>query len=79
MKVETSGAIAKIAQAVTQYRKFDISMLVQDGELFSEIVIVCSKHVQLVEVRLKEAPGYMHGATTTCLHLRRHSVRHAHI
>ncbi len=61
MKVETSGAIAKIAQAITQFRKFETRMLVQDGEVLREIFIDCSKNGQQIEVRLKEAPGYMQG------------------
>lgn len=61
MVFELNGTIAKIAKAAAQFRKFEISMFVQDGEVFREIIIETTKNGQQTEVRLKEAPGYMHG------------------
>lgn len=61
MGLEISGTIAKIAKAAAQVRKFEISMFVQDGEVFREIIIETTKNGQQTEVRLKEAPGYMQG------------------
>ncbi|MBS1956319.1 MAG: pentapeptide repeat-containing protein [Cyanobacteria bacterium SZAS-4] len=61
MSLEMSGTIAKIARAATKFRKFEISMFVQDGEVFREIIIETTKNGQQTEVRLKEAPGYMQG------------------
>ncbi len=61
MGIEMSGTIAKIAKATAQFRKFEISMFVQDGEVFREIIIETTKNGQQTEVRLKEAPGYMQG------------------
>lgn len=61
MGTETSETIAKIAKAAAQFRKFEISMFVQDGDLFREIIIETTKNGQQTEVRLKEAPGYMQG------------------
>ncbi len=61
MGTEMSGTIAKIAKAAAQFRKFEMSMFVQDGELFREIIIETTKNGQQTEVRLKDAPGYMQG------------------
>src|ERR1700733_5053824 len=61
MSVETSQAIAKITQAAAQLRRFHFTMLVQDGEVFREIFIDITKSGQQIEVRLKNAPGYMDG------------------
>src|SRR3982750_2117954 len=61
MGIDLNGTIAKIAKAAAQFRKFEISMLVQDSDVFKEIIIETTKNGGQIEVRLKEAPGYMQG------------------